>query len=139
MQFAGTMAKAAGGTKTRNKSHIYPHAAYGPAITSHRGQDLGAGLRDAVSTGALKPGMLVHMKIHAERNTPYHTRDDGHHWVVYMGKDASGTPQFADNSGRQMSLDRTARRYHRVRSNKYGLQGQQRRITAFYDPFANRR
>lgn len=150
LQFAGTLVDAAGGTKTADKPVTYPHKAYGPAIKDFRGRHINE-LGEAVDKGLLKPGMLIHVKIHYDRDTPYHWNagrekknryDDAHHWITYMGKDAAGVPRFADSRGREQTAEKVYQTMKdwpnskRWGDRKYGYIP---RVTAFYDPFHDRR
>jgi hypothetical protein len=136
LQFAGTVASKAGATRTTQ-----PHSAYKPAIRSFQGRQINE-LDQAVASGALKPGMLIHVKIHSERNRAYHTADDAHHWFVYMGQDEGGVPRFADTRGANQSAEGMYRRMKAWKnSRRYGdrKHGYVPTVTAFYDPFASQR
>lgn len=90
----------------------------------------------AARRGILKPGMVIHVKAHfdEEENGVRYTRaNDSHHWFIYMGTDASGTPRFADNGhpGKAGNYYCTAAgMWQWVRHMKYG----EPKVSAIYDP-----
>lgn len=139
LQFAGTVAHEAGAP---DGSAVYyqPQAAW-PADAFLRGWSIDR-LPEAIEARKLLPGMLVHVKIHYDRDPAYHRADDAHHWFVYMGKDAQGKPRFADNTHRG-NLQSAKEVYNNMRgwenSRKYGdsKYGYIPRVTAVHDPFAS--
>ena len=139
LQFAGTVAHEAGapGGKT---THTQPQSSY-PADTALRGRSIDS-LPEAVEAGQLLPGMLVHVKIHYDRDPAYHVSGDAHHWFIYMGKDEQGVPRFADNT-RKGNLQSANDVYRNMKgwenSKKYGdaKYGYIPRVTAVHDPFAS--
>lgn len=99
-------------------------------------------LDEAARRGLLRPGMVIHVKAHPyeeETNGAHYVRsDDSHHWFIYMGKDAHGTPRFADDSypGKNGTHYATARQmWDRVKGMDYG----EPMVAAIYDPLASRR
>ncbi len=139
LQFAGTVAREAGapGGKT---TYTQPQSSY-PADTALRGRSIDS-LPEAVEAGQLLPGMLVHVKIHYDRDPAYHVSDDAHHWFVYMGKDEQGVARFADNTHKG-NLQSANDVYRNMKgwenSKKYGdsKYGYIPRVTAVHDPFAS--
>ena len=87
------------------------------------------------------PGMLIHVKIHYDKDPAYHVSDDAHHWFIYMGKDEQGVPRFADNTHKG-NLQTANDVYNNMKgwsnSKKYGDEkyGYVPRVTAVHDPFA---
>jgi hypothetical protein len=141
LQFAGTIAAGAG-AKRGNAPSYQPQAAY-PADTRLRGTQINE-LPKAVESGVLKPGMLIHVKIHYDKDPAYHVGDDAHHWFVYMGKNERGVPMFADNT-HQGNLQTADEVYANMKgwsnSRQYGdsKYGYVPRVTAIHDPFADQR
>ena len=141
LQFAGTVAAKGGATPGKDKAS-QPQSAY-PADKRLRGSQINE-LPKAVESGLLKPGMLIHVKIHYDRDPAYHAPDDAHHWFVYMGKDSKGVPMFADNTHKG-NLQTAATVYSNMKgwanSKKYGdsTYGYVPRVTAIHDPFADQR
>lgn len=141
LQFAGTVAAKAGATPGKS-SASQPQSSY-PADKRLRGYQINK-LPEAVEGGLLKPGMLIHVKIHYDRDPAYHKPDDAHHWFVYMGKNSSGVPMFADNT-HQGNLQTAQQVYSNMKgwknSKLYGdaKYGYVPRITAVHDPFADKR
>lgn len=141
LQFAGTVAAKAGAPAGQAVSY-QPQRAY-PADKRLRGTQINQ-LPQAVEAGLLKPGMLIHVKIHFDKDPAYHKADDAHHWFVYMGKNAKGVPMFADNThkGRLQTANEV---YSNMKgwsnSRKYGdsKYGYVPRVTAIHDPFAAQR
>lgn len=141
LQFAGTIAAKAGATQG-NARATAPHNAY-PADTRLRGTQINE-LPKAVESGLLKPGMLIHVKIHYDKDPAYHVSDDAHHWFVYMGKNSNGTPMFADNThkGNLQTADEVYSNMKGWKNSKtYGdsAYGFVPRVTAVHDPFADKR
>lgn len=141
LQFAGTIAAKAGATPGKAVSY-QPQEAY-PPDTRLRGTQINK-LPEAVESGLLKPGMLIHVKIHYDKDPAYHVADDAHHWFVYLGKDANGVPKFVDNTGKG-KLQTAQDVYNNMKgwknSQDYGdsQYGYVPRITAIHDPFADKR
>ncbi|MBU1106418.1 MAG: SH3 domain-containing protein [Candidatus Riflebacteria bacterium] len=141
LQFAGTIAAKAGATPGKAAAS-QPQTAY-PADKSLRGYQIND-LGKAVDAGLLKPGMLIHVKIHYDRDPAYHVGDDAHHWFVYMGKNSAGVPMFADNT-HSGNLQTAQQVYSNMKgwsnSKKYGdsKYGYVPRVTAIHDPFADKR
>ncbi len=141
LQFSGTVAAKAG-AKPGKAVYYQPQSAY-PADTRLRGAQIND-LPKAVEAGLLKPGMLIHVKIHYDRDPAYHVANDAHHWFVYMGKNSSGVPMFADNT-HQNRLQTADQVYANMKgwsnSREYGDKkyGYVPRVTAIHDPFADQR
>ncbi len=141
LQFAGTIAAKAGATPGKAAAS-QPQAAY-PADKRLRGYQIND-LPKAVESGLLKPGMLIHVKIHYDRDPAYHKPDNAHHWFVYMGKNGKGVPMFADNT-RKGELQTAQQVYSNMKgwrnSKIYGdsKYGYVPRVTAVHDPFADKR
>lgn len=141
LQFAGTVAHEAGAPE--GKTNYTQAQSNWPADKSLRGYSINE-LPKAIEAGLLLPGMLVHVKIHYDKDPAYHVSDDAHHWFIYMGKDAQGVPRFADNThkGNLQTADDV---YRNMRgwenSKKYGdsKYGYIPRVTAVHDPFAGQR
>lgn len=142
LQFAGTVVYNAGGIPSEGTSYTQCHKAY-PESRIFRGKHISE-LPSAVEKGYLKPGMLIHVKIHYDMDPAYHKADDAHHWFVYMGKDGQGIDRFADNT--RLGMNQTAMQvYNSMKgwrnSRKYGdaKYGYIPRVTAFHDPFSSQR
>lgn len=141
LQFAGTVAAKAGATPGRAAAS-QPQSAY-PADKTLRGYQIND-LTKAVDAGLLKPGMLIHVKIHYDRDPAYHVSNDAHHWFVYMGLNGKGVPMFADNTHKG-NLQTAQEVYSNMKgwknSKQYGdaKYGYVPRVTAVHDPFADRR
>ena len=141
LQFAGTVAAKAGATPGKAAAS-QPQAAY-PADKRLRGYQIND-LPKAVEAGLLKPGMLIHVKIHYDKDPAYHKPDNAHHWFVYMGKNSKGVPMFADNTHKG-ELQTAQQVYSNMKgwrnSKTYGdaKYGYVPRVTAVHDPFANKR
>ncbi len=141
LQFAGTVAHEAGAPDGKT-TYTQPQSAW-PADTNLRGSSI-AELPAAVESGRLLPGMLIHVKIHYDKDPAYHRPDDAHHWFVYMGRDEQGVPRFADNTHKG-NLQTANDVYRNMKgwenSKKYGdpQYGYIPRITAVHDPFADQR
>jgi len=141
LQFAGTVAHEAGAPE--GKSNYTQAQSNWPADTALRGTSINE-LPAAIESGGLLPGMLVHVKIHYDKDPAYHVSNDAHHWFVYMGKDEQGVPRFADNThkGNLQTADDV---YKNMKgwdnSRKYGdsRYGYIPRVTAVHDPFAGQR
>lgn len=140
LQYAGTIAAGAG-AKPAKADAIYPHLAY-PADTTLRGAQIDS-LDDAAKAGTLKPGMLIHVKVHYDVDPAYNPTNDAHHWFAYIGMNEKGTPMFADclRQGRPQTIDEIDRNMRGGSVLKYGggKYGYVRRVTAVHDPFADRR
>lgn len=141
LQFAGTVAAKAGATPGKAAAS-QPQAAY-PADKRLRGYQIND-LPKAVEAGLLKPGMLIHVKIHYDKDPAYHRADNAHHWFVYMGKNSKGVPMFADNThkGELQTAQQVYSNMKGWRNSKiYGdsKYGYVPRVTAIHDPFANKR
>ncbi len=141
LQFAGTVAAKAGATPGKAAAS-QPQAAY-PADKRLRGYQIND-LPKAVEAGLLKPGMLIHVKIHYDKDPAYHKPDNAHHWFVYMGKDSKGVPMFADNThkGELQTAQQVYSNMKGWRNSKiYGdaKYGYVPRVTAVHDPFADKR
>lgn len=141
LQFAGTLAAKAGAPAGKADSS-QPQEAY-PANKSLRGYQINQ-LPKAVEAGTLKPGMLIHVKIHYDKDPAYHVENDAHHWFVYMGKNPNGVPMFADNThdGNLQTADEVyANMKGWQNSEDYGDEkyGYVPRVTAVHDPFASQR
>jgi len=141
LQFAGTVAAKAGATRGKAAAS-QPQAAY-PADKRLRGYQIND-LPKAVEAGLLKPGMLIHVKIHYDKDPAYHKPDNAHHWFVYMGKDSKGVPMFADNThkGELQTAQQVYSNMKGWRNSKiYGdsKYGYVPRVTAVHDPFADKR
>ena len=140
LQYAGTLAYKAGAHVSEANS-IYPHNAY-KADKTLRGYRINK-LDDAALAGKLKPGMLIHVKVHYDKDPAYHVANDAHHWFVYMGTQ-NGVPMFADTlkKGALHTADEVAATMDNVgNALKYGdsQYGYVRRVEAVYDPFADQR
>ncbi|HAE37377.1 MAG TPA: hypothetical protein DCG57_01925, partial [Candidatus Riflebacteria bacterium] len=136
LQFAGTVAAKAGATRGKAAAS-QPQAAY-PADTRLRGYQIND-LPKAVEAGLLKPGMLIHVKIHYDKDPAYHRADNAHHWFVYMGKSSKGEPMFADNThkGELQTAQQVYANMKGWRNSKiYGdsKYGYVPRVTAIHDP-----
>ena len=141
LQFAGTVAAKAGATPGKAAAS-QPQAAY-PADKRLRGYQIND-LPKAVEAGLLKPGMLIHVKIHYDKDPAYHKPDNAHHWFVYMGKNSKGVPMFADNThkGELQTAQQVYSNMKGWRNSKiYGdsKYGYVPRVTAVHDPFADKR
>jgi hypothetical protein len=141
LQFAGTVAAKAGATPGKAAAS-QPQAAY-PADKRLRGYQIND-LPKAVEAGLLKPGMLIHVKIHYDKDPAYHRADNAHHWFVYMGKNSKGVPMFADNThkGELQTAQQVYSNMKGWRNSKiYGdsKYGYVPRVTAVHDPFADKR
>ncbi len=141
LQFAGTIAHEAGAPDGQD-TYTQPQHAW-PADTTLRGSSINT-LPDAVAAGKLLPGMLVHVKIHYDKDPAYHVSNDAHHWFIYMGKDEQGVPRFADNTHKgnlQTANDVYSNMKGWSNSKKYGDEkyGYIPRVTAVHDPFASKR
>lgn len=141
LQFAGTIAHEAGAPDGKT-TYTQPQSSW-PADTALRGSSIDD-LPAAVESGRLLPGMLIHVKIHYDRDPAYHISNDAHHWFVYMGKDEQGVSRFADNTHKG-NLQTANDVYRNMRgwenSKKYGdsQYGYIPRVTAVHDPFAGER
>lgn len=141
LQFAGTIAHEAGAPDGKT-TYTQPQSSW-PADTALRGSSIDD-LPAAVESGRLLPGMLIHVKLHYDRDPAYHVSNDAHHWFVYMGKDEQGVPRFADNTHKG-NLQTANDVYRNMRgwenSKKYGdsRYGYIPRVTAVHDPFAGQR
>ncbi len=139
LQFAGTVAHE-GGAPSENAEYTQPQSAYPPDKTL-RGYFIDK-LPEAIEAGQLLPGMLIHVKIHYDKDPAYHVSDDAHHWFIYMGKDEQGVPRFADNTHKgnlQTASDVYKNMKGWANSKKYGDEkyGYVPRVTAVHDPFAS--
>lgn len=141
LQFAGTIAAKAGATPGRADAS-QPQSAY-PADNTLRGYQIND-LSKAVDAGLLKPGMLIHVKIHYDKDPAYHVSNDAHHWFIYMGRNSDGVPMFADNThkGNLQTADEVYSNMKGWKNSKnYGDEkyGYVPRVTSIHDPFADRR
>ncbi len=138
LQFAGTIAHEAGAPDA-GKTYTQPQSIW-PPDKRLRGYYINQ-LSEAVESGNLLPGMLIHVKVHYDYDPAYNPVNDAHHWFVYVGKDAEGVPRFADNvHGSDLQTAQQVYNYMNGGSaKKYGdaKYGYNRRVHAVFDPFAS--
>jgi len=99
-----------------------------PEVRGYHGASMNV-LREAVTSGRLKPGMVVWANLYPGTDPASLHPSNLNHWMIYLGKDSQGTPRFADNyrpAGElgPFSLDELIRQYGN------------RRIDRIYDPMA---
>ncbi len=82
-----------------------------PSSTRYRGQGVAQGMKQAIASGHLKPGMVIYICKNPGTDPNSLNLSNLPHWYTYLGKDTNGVDRFSDQYFTDLTIEGLASNY----------------------------